>query len=57
MPLFVRKGVDRVEELPRLLPRAFLGGFAVQTEVREPLKMHGRSRNEVQNVGVLPEHA
>jgi hypothetical protein len=53
----LRKGVDRVEELVRLLPRAFLRGFAVQTEVRERLKMHGRSRNEVQNVGVLPEDA
>ena len=33
---FLRKGVDRFEELLRLLSRAFLRSFAVQAEVRQP---------------------
>ena len=52
----LRKGVDGAEELAHLLSRAFFGGLAVQTEVRQPLKMHGRSRDEIQNLCVLLEH-
>jgi hypothetical protein len=52
----LRKGVDGAEELVRLLSHAFLGSSAVQTEVRQPLEMHGWSRNQIQDFGVLLEH-
>jgi hypothetical protein len=53
---FRRKGVDGTEELSPLLPRAFLRSSAVQAEVRQPLEMHARSRNELQDLGVLYEY-
>ena len=40
----------------RLLSHAFLRSSAVQTEVRQPLEMHGWSRNQIQDFGVVLEH-
>src|SRR3712207_1352302 len=53
---FLRKAVDGAEELVCLLSRAFLRSSAVQAQVRQPLEMYGRSRNEVQDLGMLPEY-
>jgi hypothetical protein len=48
--------MDGVEKLVRLFSGALFGGLAVQAEVRQPLEMHGRSRNQIQNFGVLLKH-
>jgi hypothetical protein len=48
--------MDGVEKLVRLFSSALFGGLAVQAKVRQPLEMHGRSRNQIQNLLMLPEH-
>ncbi len=48
--------MDGLEKLSFLLSRAFLRSSAVQAEVRQSLEIYGRSRNEIQDLGVLPEY-